>query len=382
MKKGLSTAIMVFGILLLISLSLLFYFVGKGRGGVTGNVINSGPEKIVDSDVKAEKLNQQSNTKEDITYKVVVEDELTNDPLEDAFIYLDGSLAGKTSRKGELYIENVKMGKHSIRAEYKGQSDVKTADISEEDNELVINLIAPRTITLELKDSETNKPISDVKVFLEATNGKAHYNPLSTADDGKTQFNDVLPGDYQVRIEEFPEAKPSKLVTVEDKNFISVDVDMPNPRFRGSSINCKEEIPFLGESYGECTVNLKNDGNTDSKDTTVLLYIYKEEDGSFIKIGEETLDFGSVANGQIVSKTTKRFDVFSRFTTEHVVAVIYEGWKYTPEDDSQIGDVTIPPTLMNKFIADSATWCSENIQQCAETATNTAKTVVGIIAAI
>lgn len=371
--------LIIIGLVAVILIIGIWQFV---KPSVTGNVVNTGADTIVDSETTEEDLTEESKVVNEIDYNVRVQDELTNKPLQDAFVYLDGKFIGKTSNKGELTVDSVEFGKHSLRADYKGESNILTEEISELNNRATIYIKAPRTITLELKDSETNRPINDVKVFLETTNGKAHYNPLSTTDEGKTQFNDILPGDYQIRIEEFPNAKPSKLVTIGASDFITAEVDMPNPRFRGSSIVCEEKFILFEGHYGVCSVTLKNDGNRDSEDTTVVLRIYKQEDGEFVKIGGETLNFGSIPKGDSVSLTTERHKEFSGSYEEYVVAVIYEGWRYTPEDTSKLDDATIPQGIMNKFVTETANWCSDDIQRCGETAAEIGKAVVGIIGMI
>ncbi len=356
----------------------IFFYLGA-KSSVTGNIVNTDSEKIVSSEPKEDNLLQQSNIISEVDYRISVKDELTSKPLENAFVYLDGTFIGKTSKQGDIVLEKVKMGKHSLRADYKGESNILTEEVSNTNTYTTILINAPRTVTLELKDSETNRPINDVKVFLETTNGKAHYSPLSTDDEGKTQFNDILSGDYQVRIEEFPNAKPSKLVKINENDFITVNLDMPNPKFEGSSIHCEETHYLIGDNYGICTVTLKNNGNMESKATSVILNVYKYDNGEYTKIDSNTLDFDNIPQGKSKSLSSVIFKTFSRSYEEYAVAVIYDGHKYTPEDKSQIGGVTMPQGLLDKFQTETVEWCSNDIQRCGETIAGVAKAVVGII---
>lgn len=359
----------------------IFFYLGA-KSSLTGNVVDTGSEKIVTSEPKEDNLLQQSNIISEVDYKVSVKDELTGKPLENAFMYLDGEFVGKTSKQGEIVLENVKIGKHSLRADYKGESNILTEEVSEINTDTTILINAPRTITLELKDSETNRPINDVKVFLETTSGKAHYSPLSTDDEGRTQFNDILPGDYQVRIEEFPNVKPSKLVKINENEFITANLDMPNPKFEGSSIHCEETHYLIGDNYGICTVTLKNNGNIESKATSVILNVYKYDNGTYTKIDSDTLDFDNIPQGESESLSSVKFKTYSRGYEEYAVAVVYDGSDYTPEDKSQIGGVTMPQGLLDKFQTETVEWCSDDIQRCGETVAGVAKAVVGIIGMI
>ncbi len=360
----------------------VFFYLGS-RSSITGNVINDGSDKIVNSEPKEDQLIQESNVISEVDYQVEVEDKITGNSLEDAEVYLDGKLAGKTSNEGLLIIEDVKLGKHNIRATFKGEeSDVLTKEVTETENNVVINLISPRTITLELKDSETDKPVDNENVFLKSIDGKANFNPILTTDEGKAQFSEVLPGDYVISIERFPN-KPADMVTISASDFIKAEVDMPNPRFRGS-INCGAQKLDLAkfDHYRECEITLKNENyerGMSSKDTTIVLYVYgRENDGDFIKVDEDILDFDEIKEGETKLNTTKKLYGFSsKHVEEKIVAAVYDGWKYLPEDTSQIGGVSISQSLKDKFITESVNWCANNIGECVEGA----KKVAGVIAA-
>ncbi len=361
----------------------LFFYIGS-KFSITGNVVNTDSKKIINSEPKEDQLLQENKAVSKVNYQVKVKDKFTKENLGYADVYLDGKLSGKTSSDGELIIEDADVGRHNLRALYKGEeSDVLTKDITEFDNNIIIYITAPRTITLELKDSETNKPVDNENVFLKSSDGKANFNPILTTNEGKAQFNDVLPRDYVISIERFPN-KPADMVTIGANNFITAKVDMPNPRFKGS-INCgaqKSDIFELEfDNYRECEITLKNEDyerGMDSEDTTIVLYVYgRKKEGDFVKVDEDILDFGEIKEGETESKITKKLYGFSSsHTEEKIVAAVYDGWKYLPEDTSQIGGVSISQSLKDKFIIESINWCANNIGECAEGA----KKVVGIIA--
>ncbi|MBS3086143.1 hypothetical protein J4422_00385 [Candidatus Pacearchaeota archaeon] len=345
------------------------------KPSVTGNVVNS--DKIIDTGKEGD-LSKEVKVINEIDYEVKVVDKLTGKNLESAEVYLDGKLVGKTSSDGKLMIESLEFGKHYLRAEYKNEkSDVLTKEVTESDNNITIQIIAPRTINLELKDSETNKPIDNENVFLKSIDGKANFNPILTTDEGKAQFNDVLPGDYVISIERFPN-KPADMVTISSNDLITAEVDMPNPRFTGSMV-CDATKPFLQSSYLVCNVNLKNSNYEralDSTDTSVLVTVYSrenDEDFDFKIIGHQLLDFGKINVGQSTSKETTRFDEYSRFDAEtKIIATVYDGWKYTPENNKQIGGNQLSQDLFDKLTTNAVNWCANNVGECVEAGTKVA----------
>ena len=356
----------------------VFFYLGS-RSSITGNVINEGSEKVINSEPKEDQLSQKSNIVSDVDYEVSVEDKVTGESIEYAEVYLDGKLAGKTSSDGELIIEDVGIGRHNLRASYKGEeSDVLTKDVTELDKSIVIYITAPRTITLELKDSETNKPVDNENVFLKSIDGKAKFNPILTTDEGKAQFSEVLPGDYVISIERFPN-KPADMVTIGVSNFITADVDMPNPKFRGSMI-CNPTSPLLGDSWIECDVNIKNEDynrGMNSIDTSVLVILYTKKKGEdFKNVGQQLLSFEDIQVGKDDTRTTKKFYEYSRFDEEtKVLAIVYDGWKYTPEDYSKIGGIELSQDLFDKLTTNAVDWCASNIGECVEGAVKVAGTI-------
>ncbi|MEK6854681.1 MAG: hypothetical protein AABX73_00480 [Nanoarchaeota archaeon] len=356
-----------------------FFFYLGSRSSITGNVVKENPEKVINSEPKEDSLSQESKVVSEVDYQVKVEDKLTKESLEYAEIYLDGKLVGKTSSDGELVIENVEIGRHNLRAFYKGEeSDVLTKDVTESDKVIVIYITAPRTITLELKDSETNKPVDNENVFLKSIDGKAKFNPILTTDEGKAQFSEVLPGDYVISIERFPN-KPADMVTIGASDLITADVDMPNPKFRGSMI-CNPTSPLLGDSWIECNVNIKNEDynrGMNSIDTSVLVILYTKKKGEdFKNVGQQPLYFEDISVGKDETRTTKKFYEYSRFDEEtKVLAIVYDGWKYTPEDYSKIGGIELSQDLFDKLTTNVVDWCASNVGECVEGAVKVAGTI-------
>lgn len=302
----------------------------------------------------------------ELNVKVKVYDELTNEPLEDVSVYFDGLFKGKTSPDGSLLITKIKEGSHSIRVEYKQVSKDVTQVITFESNEVIIKIKAPRTITIELKDSETGKPIDFMKIFLEGIS-ITYRSFLETDDDGRTLIPDVLPGTYQIRLEGVPTlVKPSKQIIIGADEFISVTVDMPNPRFQGS-LNCNEKLGFF-DVYGVCEVTVKNinyERGIVTQDTVVILLVYlQDENGNYVLVDKDLLDFEPILPGDSRPKTSTDLYGFQFGKQETVVAIIFEGWKYTPQSNEQIGEITLPISLVEQAINDGINYCKQNFGEC------------------
>lgn len=357
----------------------LFFYIGS-KFSITGNVVNTDSKKIINSEPKEAPLTQKNKVINEVDYEVKVNDEFTGKAIGNAEIYLDGKLVGKTSSDGKFTIPSVEFGKHNLRAEYKGKiSDILNKDVSEINNNAILYIEAPKTITLTIKDSETGNPIDRENIFLKSIDGKASFSTMRTDDNGKVKFEEISPGDYTVSIESY-NANPSSSIEIKSEDDVLVNLDMPNPRFRGS-MSCDTTSPLLRDSWIECKVSIKNEyyrRGMDSTDTSVLVVLYTKKKGEdFKNVNRQLLNFEDIQIGKEETLPTKSFYEYSRFDEEtKVIAIVYDGWKYTPEDYSKIGGIELSQDLFDKLTTNAVDWCANNIGECAEGA----KTIAGIFA--
>ncbi len=313
------------------------------------------------------------------TITVNVRDEFDNTPLE-ADVYLNGQWKGKAT-SGRLEIKDIANGDYSLQAKYKLVDKIESITVSPLQKEFTVLLKAPRSIMFALLDTETKKPITFEKVFLESTTSTAYSATRETDDLGKVKIDDILPGDYRLTLQAVESrVKPSKVVNIDSSKEVSVSVDMPNPEF-SSSISCDE----WGLLYrdGRCTVTVKNldsERSITTKDTIVVVLVYLEDDkGKIQLVDKDIINFGRLLPGQELKKTTKDLPGFAWGKQEKVVAAVIEGWKYVPEDQKLTGQISMPLGVVERWIKDLGdaivNYCTGDIVQCGKTIAD----VVGII---
>jgi hypothetical protein len=126
--------------------------------------------------------------------RVIVDDD-SGKKIQGVEIYLDGKLEGKTNSRGELTIENIEPGTHTVRASKAGFEDARE-EVSigggrEETVHLVLNRVRA-TINVIVKD-ESGKNVKDAKIYVDgAYEGKTNSNGVFIAKD-------IEPGTHTVR---------------------------------------------------------------------------------------------------------------------------------------------------------------------------------------
>lgn len=338
--------------------------------------------KLQGEGVLHEELNLIDDKSSDFVFEVervfpidiTARDEITGDELKNAEIYLDGSFKGSTGSNGLYTIDSVKEGNHNLRVSYEGvDGDPKPIVVSGTQTEFTVSLIAPRSITFILADSETGKPIDNEEVSLESTTASSYHSTQETGNDGKVIIDNIIPGSYKIILNDVNSiSKPNKLISIGSESSLDVDLDMPNPILTGS-ISCDEH--GLLDRYGECIVKLKNqasDKSVPTQDTVVLLFAYIDDE----LVDSDILDFGSILVGdETEEKTTKQMYGFKFNKEEKVVAIIFENYPYMPENDNFVGGVSVSPGLVETAIGDAIEYCTANPHVCA-------KTVSGLLGAV
>jgi len=285
--------------------------------------------------------------------ELFVLDQITKAPVGNAEIFIDGIPVGKSNAEGLIVIENINEGPHQIEARLKDSRSSLTVNLTPDSQRFEIEILAPRQLSLTLIDSETRKPITQMIVFLESkSNNYRSFSP--TTDFGKVSIDDVLPGQYAVRLEGAQTlATPSTLITVGESDELTIELDMPNPRL-SVAVTCSQQIGFLN-LYGVCDVTVKNqdyDKALSSLDTIVVLLVYNEE--SIIPIDSWIVSFGNLHPGEELKLTSPRLNNFDLGQQETIVAAVFDGSRYTPEVD---------PLSIRQPVSKVEMWISDAIQE-------------------
>jgi len=291
--------------------------------------------------------------------------EYTNEPIEGAIVYLDGSDVGVTGQYGTKTIQDVLKGSHNLEVVYKGKSSKIPIDVSSVSN-FEIKIKAPIDVMITLKDQNTNYAVNAVRVYLD---GKEYGNTLN---DGSLELKDVMPGNYKFSID----ITNYGMLDVGYRNIESstteIKVNMPHPDFSPNSLSCIDDYDTWKLSeYGICTVSLKNMGDIASDSTSVVLLVYLIENNTISSkpIASRLLDFGNMAtDGYPITKNTDRMYEFKWGKQEDAVAIIFDKWKYTPENKKEIQGVSIPDSITNEWIIEAKQFCSDDPERCAKVA--------------
>ncbi len=303
------------------------------------------------------------------TIVVEVTDTLTGQAVENAEIYLDGVYKGETSVNGNLEISNVKDGSHQIEVTCKGVSESKSVTVSSANTLFSFSIPIPRTVTLIVHDTETGLSVREIDVYVD---GELRG---TTTRDGKFIIENILPGHHTVGVD-VPgyTGMVNKYIEVGTQEIISLDVDVPNPVFV-VGVDANSYWDF-GE-YGNVFVTLSNVGEVNSEGTQVLVLVYRD-DNLTMPIASKVLSFPSLVptqhGGQPVEKDWSGIDAFVWGPGEIVVVVIFDGCRYTPQNEQPVNSAAVSSSM----VAELAYSVNEYLKAHPEEVTRTiAKIVIG-----
>lgn len=275
------------------------------------------------------------------TIVVEVTDTLTGQAVENAEIYLDGVYKGETSVNGNLEISNVKDGSHQIEVTYKGVSESKSVTVSSVNTLFGFSISIPRTVTLTVHDTETGLSVREMDIYID---GELRG---TTTRDGKLIIEHILPGHHTVGLD-VPgyTGMVNKYVEVGTQEIISLDIDAPNPVFIvGVDANSYWN---LGGEFGNVFVTLSNVGEVNSEGTQVLVLVYRD-DNLTMPIASKVLSFPSLVptpyGGHQVEKDWPDIDAFVWGPGEIVVVVVFDGWRYTPQNEQVVNQANVPSSM-------------------------------------
>ncbi len=296
-----------------------------------------------------------------ISITMYINDKLTYDPLKGVKIYLDGSLKGETSDNGILEINNIEYGIHQISCNYKDVIESSTINVNDENDYFSFSISAPRAVTLQFYDEETNNPIKEMDVYLDdVLCGK-------TTRDGQLYVDSVSPELHKISMD-VPghSGMIDEYITVNIEDTITMDIDVPNPEFQVSIDAYSYYDYFALEEKGYISVTLTNTGEVDSSGTAVLVLLYNSDDYSIVR-ASKILEFGSLVplpkGGRSLTKEWAEITAFKFGPEEAIVVVILDNWGYTPENNEMFNEVKVSNSILTEFILSTGNYIANNPEE-------------------
>ena len=305
------------------------------------------------------------------TIVVEVTDTLTGQAVENVGIYLDGDYKGETLLNGNLEISNVTDGSHQIEVTYKGVSESRSVTVSSANTLFSFSIPIPRTVTLIVHDTETGLSVREIDVYVDG-----EFRGTTTRD-GEFIIENILPGHHTVGVD-VPgyTGMVNKYIEVGTQEMISLDVDVPNPVFV-VGVDANNYHTLLSGEYGNVFVTLANVGEVNSEGTQVLVLVYTEDDLD-TPITSKVLPFPSLVptqhGGYQVEKDWTDIDAFVWGPEEIVVVVLYDGWRYTPQNEQVVNQANVPSSMFTQVAYSVGQYLKEHPEEVADTI---AKIVIG-----
>jgi len=210
-------------------------------------------------------------------------------------------------------------------------------------------LVADVSLVLTLRDSETDKVVGNVNVYIDGKEMGV------TTQQGTILLDSVSLGQHLVAINYAGYGKIDvDYITVQrEVDSLSLSVDMPNPKL-SITLSVSARLDWFNE-VGDATVTIGNQGNLDSKDTMVLFLVYDKEDETILD--QALLRLGSIAVGESTSET-KTLDT-SFWHDEYVLAVLLDGSDYIPEKDLSTS-INAPGSVVDDLVREVGNYLAEN----------------------
>jgi hypothetical protein len=208
-------------------------------------------------------------------------------------------------------------------------------------------VLAKGSIIVTLTDEETGKPIGKVdNGYVRVMLGGIDQGYLT--DEGELKIEGVEQGTHELVliIPQYGEKRQFVEVGSGQTVPVNIIVDMPNPIF-DVTIGCKTGLDWFDE-VGDISVTLTNRGDVDSRSTSVLVIVYKEDDTS-TPIATHMLDFPSLVprkDGGSSHTLSWRCTEFVWGPKEIIATVVFDGWPYTPQNEQVVSTISAPSSIV------------------------------------
>lgn len=190
-------------------------------------------------------------------------------------------------------------------------------------------------LTLKITDTETEKPIDNVSVFVDDK-----YVGTSM-QSGELEIENLEYGNHKISITTLEGQDIFEQgVSISGDTILPVLIDMPNPDFE-VTVDVKADYVAFRE-LGRISITLKNTGQIISQDTIALVFVFIEDNTNF-PIASRIIEFGNIkSDAQPIMKEIVGIDSFVWPEVERAIVIIIDKWKYTPENNQLIIQETAP----------------------------------------
>jgi hypothetical protein len=291
---------------------------------------------------------------------IKVKDELTNNPIENVEIYLDGTYKGKTNSLGAFKITDIKEGSHSLEINYKTVSKSQNIQVSFTQTNFEVKIKAPRTVELMIKDKETGKAVKDVRTYL---NG---IEKGITTQEGTLKLVDILPDNYRVTVDISGYGTlDAGYMDITTQQQITTSVDMPNPILLPTATM----VWNAWSTAVKCSIKALNTGNIATKGPVALCLVYEIVNNTPILKGSDSILFANIAsNSESPYKETKEISVpWNPLTKEDIVIIFFDTYDYLPSQQETL-TLQTSSSFASQVLQDVYNYCSASPEKCAEIA--------------
>ena len=315
-----------------------------------------------------------------ISLKIV--DRLSGDPVSGVHISLDGEGIGLTAPDGMIILDSAYAGEYDLGISYLDVTTSRSIDLSDDKDVFTVKIDTLVDVSIVVHDSGTGKAVSGWDVFL----GKSGLTlrGTTTDSDGKSAIKRVIPGSYVIKLYDpltGVNASYAGDVTIIDGRALSVELDMPDPRYSGAVV-CSEYGVY--NKMGRCEVSVKNveyERSVPSYDADVFLFVFTESNASgadrFTLAGKHLKSFSILSAGEVFSWVFDPLKEFEADKKEVVVALILSDWDYSPQNEGSVGGDKVSAYDLSDFVRRIKDYCSDESSECRQVLE---KKIVGALA--
>jgi hypothetical protein len=214
----------------------------------------------------------------------------------------------------------------------------------------IIPVVAKGNIIVTLVDEETGKRVGRVdggypRVILDGVDQGylTDYGELKIegVNPGTRELTVVVP--YYGEVKRFVEVGAGQIVPA------TIEINMPNPVFR-VGVEAKSYLKGFDE-LGYIKVSLTNIGDADSRSTSVLVLVYREDDLT-TPIATKVLDFPSLVPRTRGGETVTREWPDANFVwgpKEIVAVVVFDAWPFTPQNDKVVSEISVSSSVVSEL---------------------------------
>lgn len=214
-----------------------------------------------------------------------------------------------------------------------------------------------------MKDEETGKPIGRVdggyaRVILD------DVDQGYVTDYGELRIEGVNPGTHELVVVVPYYGEVKRFVEVGSGQTVpaTFEINMPNPVFQ-VGVEAKTRWTIIPpDELGDIKVTLTNIGDADSRSTSVLVLVYKEDDLT-TPIATKILDYPSLVprgrGGESVTREWIGAD-FVWGPKEIVAIVVYDAWPFTPQNDKVVSQIAAPSSVVSELTYSIANYLKQH----------------------